>query len=181
MGQEEERGWWCPYHEEEHPQSQECPAGFWACPHHGEDGIRGQDCQGCREHWGMAPQPMDHSVEFCDDPNCRSCGPEPTYEQWVAEQIGPRKVGGRYRTRNGYEYDVLAIDPGPRPSTQWPVWQITIIGTEDGATRSHCTAWDERDQVVKEPGEVVLDWPAAGYRAAGAAAAEALEPGGRTR
>ncbi|MFI9332947.1 hypothetical protein ACIGZJ_36105 [Kitasatospora sp. NPDC052868] len=123
---------------------------------------------------------QDHE-EWCTDAQCPICPPEPTYEEWVSQQIGPRKVGGRYKTRNGYEYDVIEIDRGPRPSTQWPVWQITIIGTEDGAKRSHCTAWDERDQIVQEPGEVVLEWPAAAARAAGLAAAEALEPGGRAR
>ncbi|MGA5824097.1 hypothetical protein ACPC54_40405 [Kitasatospora sp. NPDC094028] len=123
---------------------------------------------------------QDHG-EGCDDPQCEVCGPEPTYEEWVAQQIGPRRVGGRYRTRHGYEYDVIAIDPGPRPRTQWPVWQITVIGVEDSIKRSHCTAWDEGDQVVQEPGEAVLEWPAAGARAAGLAAAEALEPGGRHR
>lgn len=118
----------------------------------------------------------EHRAEWCTDPECGICGPEPTYEQWVAAEIGPRKVGGRYRTRHGYEYDVLAIDPGPRPRTQWPVWQITTIGVQDGIQASHCTAWDEGDEVVKEPGDVVLDWPAAGLEAA-----EALEPGGRGR
>ncbi len=76
-------------------------------------------------------------------------GPEPTYEQWAAAQIGPRKVGGRYHCfYTGEVYEVLAIEPGPRPT--WPTWQITVRG-EDGQTRSHCTAWDERDQLVAEP------------------------------
>ncbi|MQS17980.1 hypothetical protein F7Q99_38785 [Streptomyces kaniharaensis] len=93
---------------------------------------------------------QDHG-EGCDDPQCEVCGPEPTYEEWVAQQIGPRKVGGRYRTRHGYEYDVIAIDPGPRPRTQWPVWQITVIGTEDGIKRSHCTAWTCTTRSCRSP------------------------------
>lgn len=73
--------------------------------------------------------------------------PEPTYEEWVQEQIGPRQVGGRYYNHyGGQAYTVLAIDPGPRNT--WPVWNITVI--DDGATepKSHCTAWDPRDRVL---------------------------------
>jgi hypothetical protein len=81
-------------------------------------------------------------------------GPELSYEMWVARQIGPRKVGGRYRSHYGDAvYEVLAIEPGPRST--WPTWQITVRG-EGGQIRSHCTAWDERDQVVTEPGQAAL-------------------------
>lgn len=72
------------------------------------------------------------------------------YKRWVRKQIGPRTVGGQYRSHNGGEtYSVLAIEPGPRDS--WPVWQITVL--DDGATepKSHCTAWNDRDQVLFQP------------------------------
>jgi len=127
-----------------------------------------------------------HDPEYCDDPNCPVCGPEPTYEEWVAEQIGPRQVGGRYRTYTGYEYQVLEIEPGPRPT--WPTWRITIRGVEDGTERWHCTAWDERDQVLT--GEArsghktwldasVAEWPAGAEQATAQAVLQALEPNGR--
>lgn len=77
-------------------------------------------------------------------------GPEPTYEECVAENIGPRKVGGRYRNHYWDQaYTVVAIDPGPREG--WPVWQITVLNDGADAPVSHCTAWDERDEVLAEP------------------------------
>jgi hypothetical protein len=72
-----------------------------------------------------------------------------TYGEWVAAQIGPRQVGGHYRS-GGDEYEVVALDPGPRQGA-WPIWQITVRG-EDGIERSHCTAWDKyNDQVITQP------------------------------
>ncbi|MGN9845888.1 hypothetical protein ACTMTI_47995 [Nonomuraea sp. H19] len=68
------------------------------------------------------------------------------YERWVAEQIGPRKVGGRYD--HGYEdsaYEVLAIERGPRDS--WPVWRIKV--RDQAGEHWHRTGWDpRRDRVV---------------------------------
>ncbi|MFD8706836.1 hypothetical protein ACFV1W_30250 [Kitasatospora sp. NPDC059648] len=183
-----------PMHENEHQEWDGAgmpPEGWWMCPHHGEGGGPGEQCRGCREHWGLDPEPPHdpqacndracapcHDPEFCDDPQCAICGPEPTYEEWVAEKIGPREVGGRYRTYTGYEYTVLSIEPGPRDS--WPTWQITTRGVEDGAVRAHCTGWDERDQVVSGPRDVV-DWPADAQAAIVEAVLETLEPGGRHR
>lgn len=92
---------------------------------------------------------MDDLTEIPYESDEFTEGPELSYEMWVARQIGPRKVGGRYRSRySGKTYEVLAIEPGPRPT--WPTWQITVRG-EDGQIRSHCTAWEERDQVIAEP------------------------------
>jgi hypothetical protein len=78
-------------------------------------------------------------------------GPEPTYGEWVAANIGPRKVGGRYRSGySGGEYTVLAIEPGPREG--WPVWRITVLHDGWDYPVSHCTAWDpKRDRVLAEP------------------------------
>ncbi|WP_329521118.1 hypothetical protein [Spirillospora sp. NBC_01491] len=63
-----------------------------------------------------------------------------------SEEIGPRKVGGRYY--NGYwgqEYEVLDIETD---RSSWPVWQVTIRWA-DGREAAHCTAWDtQRDRVV---------------------------------
>ncbi|WP_042422223.1 hypothetical protein [Streptacidiphilus anmyonensis] len=75
-----------------------------------------------------------------------------SHRRWLARQIGPRQVGGIYRTGySGDVYEVLEIDHGPR--SQWPVtWQITVrtVGTDH--VRRHCTAWEDRDQVLAEPG-----------------------------
>jgi hypothetical protein len=75
---------------------------------------------------------------------------EKEYRKWVAEQIGPRKVGGRYRSGyDGGEYEVVGIDPGPRDT--WPIWEITVRRTEGrrSVEVSHCTAWDpDRDEVL---------------------------------
>ncbi|MEE1783046.1 hypothetical protein PUR71_08970 [Streptomyces sp. SP17BM10] len=78
-----------------------------------------------------------------------------SYRRWVARQIGPRRVGGFYRSvYSDTVYEVLAIDPGPRES--WPVWQITVRTLGESSSRWHCTAWDERDQVVAAPGEQAM-------------------------
>ncbi|MFD8597484.1 hypothetical protein ACFV1L_21020 [Kitasatospora sp. NPDC059646] len=79
-----------------------------------------------------------------------------SYRRWVARQIGPRRVGGIYRSGySGAVYEVLAVDPGPRTGT-WPVWQITVRIL--GGTRAieHCTGWEDRDRVLAEPGEEAL-------------------------
>jgi hypothetical protein len=79
-----------------------------------------------------------------------AAGPEPTYEEWVAGNLGPRRVGGRYRNHYWNQaYTVVAIEPGPREG--WPVWQITVLNDGDDEPVSHCTAWDERDEVLSEP------------------------------
>ncbi|MFE4604319.1 hypothetical protein ACFRKE_26095 [Kitasatospora indigofera] len=77
------------------------------------------------------------------------------YRRWVARQIGPRAVGGFYRSAySDVVYEVLAIEPGPRP--QWPTWKITVRTLGESTSRWHCTAWDERDHVVAAPGEEAL-------------------------
>jgi hypothetical protein len=76
----------------------------------------------------------------------------PVVPKWVAQAIGPRRVGGRYS--NGYwksAYTVLAIDAGPRES--WPDWEITVQYDDLETPTTHCTAWDpQRDRVLAEPG-----------------------------
>ncbi|MFE3601359.1 hypothetical protein [Streptomyces sp. NPDC059142] len=82
----------------------------------------------------------------------REEGYELTHEEFVNLQVGPRRVGGRYRGgSNGPAYEVLDIKRdhpfGPRSS-----WQITVRWLADGRTASHCTAWDDRrDSVIEQP------------------------------
>ncbi|MFB7672249.1 hypothetical protein ACFC26_12615 [Kitasatospora purpeofusca] len=77
------------------------------------------------------------------------------YRRWVARQIGPRAVGGFYRSAySDVVYEVLAIESGPRPV--WPTWKITVRTLGESTSRCHCAAWDERDQVVAAPGEEAL-------------------------
>ncbi|MFD7867599.1 hypothetical protein [Streptomyces sp. NPDC059783] len=94
----------------------------------------------------------------CDECSCtmpaellgsREEGFEMTYEEWIGTQIGPRVVGGRYdHGDDASAYDVLAIDPGPRPLGTWPVWQITVRRA-DGQEHTHCSGWDPRRDRVR--------------------------------
>lgn len=79
----------------------------------------------------------------------RSEGFEMTYEEWITTQIGPRVVGGRYRSGyGGTAYEVLAIERGPRRLGTWPVWDITVR-YDDGRQTTHCTSWDaSRDTLL---------------------------------
>lgn len=117
------------------------PPGYDAC----------HDCQ--RPSWTCA---TCATVNTCGRSTCDECdgtmpagllgdraeGFEMTYEEWISTQIGPRVVGGRYdHGDDASAYDVVDIDHGPR--TEWPVWQITVRGT-DGRERTHCSGWDAR-------------------------------------
>ncbi|MFB9464417.1 NUDIX domain-containing protein [Streptomyces cinereospinus] len=83
----------------------------------------------------------------------REEGFEMTYEEWIATQIGPRFVGGRYHHGDATStYEVLAIERGPRPLGTWPVWDITVRFEKDGRETTHCSGWDaRRDTVVAQP------------------------------
>ncbi|MFC5744853.1 hypothetical protein [Actinomadura rugatobispora] len=67
-----------------------------------------------------------------------------------ADEIGPRRVSGRYYSHvSGNEYEVLDIQT---ERSFWPPWQITVrllTGDRVGDVVSHCTAWDaKRDRVL---------------------------------
>ncbi|MCC9708216.1 hypothetical protein E4N62_24925 [Streptomyces sp. MNU76] len=68
---------------------------------------------------------------------------------WIARQIGPQQVGGRYYSAYwGKAYEVLAIDD---QTDSWGPWEITVRW-DDGREHTHCTAWDpERDRVIAQP------------------------------
>ncbi|MFI9206282.1 hypothetical protein [Streptomyces sp. NPDC053048] len=116
------------------------------------------DCQTpswtCAACGTVSPQQQDACIE-CDCTTAseaigdREEGFDLTYEEWVTKQIGPRRVGGRYDYGNAdSEYEVLAIERGPRPT--WPTWQITARGA-DGQVREHHTGWDaRRDRIITE-------------------------------
>lgn len=60
------------------------------------------------------------------------------------ECIGPRVVGGRYRS--GYwrdEYLVTHVGIGTESRIPWSAWSITCKDP-DGTERTHCTSWDPR-------------------------------------
>lgn len=66
-------------------------------------------------------------------------------------EIGPRKVGGRYYSHAvGEDYEVVGIET-KQPPPGW-VWQITVrwlTGPRKGETVSHCTRWDpKKDRVL---------------------------------
>ncbi|WP_042404692.1 hypothetical protein [Streptacidiphilus carbonis] len=113
-----------------------------------------------------------------------------SYRRWLAREIGPRRVGGVYRSYTGTVYEVLELDRGPR--TVWPLtWQITVRTLGSTQIRRHCTPWDERDQVLVEPGEHLesahlldeIEHPSetAAYQAAAPGYAAALALVSRTR
>jgi hypothetical protein len=77
-----------------------------------------------------------------------------TYRRWIAREIGPRRVGGIYRSYTGTVYEVLELERDRSNATVWPVtWQVTVRTLGERTIRRHCTAWDDRDQIVVEPGE----------------------------
>ncbi len=65
---------------------------------------------------------------------------------YIDECIGPRRVGGRYRSYYwDTEYEVLAIDRDPADT---PLWSITVKFADRSGPTQHCTPWDSRDRVV---------------------------------
>ncbi|MFJ8957307.1 hypothetical protein ACIRO1_45180 [Streptomyces sp. NPDC102381] len=135
----------------------------WGCPC-GEDNPPHYDaCHACqRPSWTCASCGTVHSTawsrcEECDNAmpaellGDREEGFEMTWQEHIALKVGPRRIGGRYDYGDpGSEYEVLAIDRGPRPLGTWPSWQITVRG-RDGQVREHCTGWDPRkDRIVTQ-------------------------------
>lgn len=143
----------------------------WGCPC-GEDNPPNWDaCHACqRPSWTCASCGTVHSTAFSQCPECENSMPgellggreegfDMTWQEFVALQVGPRRVGGHYD--HGYAdsaYEVLAVDRGPRPLGSWPSWQITVRFTKDGRIREHCTGWDPRtDRVVAQaPADVTI-------------------------
>lgn len=71
----------------------------------------------------------------------------------VADAIGPRRVGGRYRS-HGEEYVVLDLDSARDDWMRWSVTVATDTEQAAGSSRTHCTAWDPaRDQVIYQPAQ----------------------------
>jgi hypothetical protein len=137
----------------------------WGCTCGADNPATYDACHDCqRPSWTCA---ACGTVNTCGRSDCGECentmpaellgdraeGFEMTWEEWIATQIGPRRVGGRYdHGYDGSAYEVLAIDPGPRPLGTWPVWQITVRFDKDDRTTEHCTGWDARcDRVVAQP------------------------------
>lgn len=71
-----------------------------------------------------------------------------TQQQWTDTEIGPRQVGGRYRSGYyGMRYEVLAVH---RNVPVWG-WAMTVRWA-DGRTTSHSTAWrNGQDEVISQP------------------------------
>ena len=75
-------------------------------------------------------------------------------EAHIAKEIGPRVVGGIYRTPyGGYEYEVLHIGTGKESRIPWAQWSITVRVASDSvkSVRTHCTSWDDREAVISQP------------------------------
>ncbi|WP_329224916.1 hypothetical protein OG488_00865 [Streptomyces sp. NBC_01460] len=75
-------------------------------------------------------------------------GFEMTWAEWINTPIGPRIVGGHYDYGDdATAYEVLDVDPGPRPS--WPIWQIwqiwqITVRRANGQVHTHCSRLDAR-------------------------------------
>ena len=66
-------------------------------------------------------------------------------QQRVEKCIGPRVVGGHYRSGYwGITYVVVSIDVGEDSQIPWSDWSITERDDADGRIRVHCTAWDTK-------------------------------------
>lgn len=83
-----------------------------------------------------------------------------TLPSYVLATIGPRQVGGTYRSGYGCTYRVDAILHGPDARAEIFWSDIAIVETDldgpmAGRRRVHCTDWDPRlDEVVSQPEEV---------------------------
>ncbi|MFB6840259.1 hypothetical protein [Streptomyces sp. NPDC056361] len=135
----ERRAWTCVCGESNPPHYDTChfcqhPS--WTCAACGT--VSPQRCETCNECGCEIPAELIGDEE----------GFAMTHEEFVNLQVGPRRVGGRYRVGvNGEEYEVVEIDRGPRET--WPSWQIVVRWQNDGRQTAHCTGWDDRrDSVV---------------------------------
>ncbi|MCZ0984068.1 hypothetical protein O1L60_45720 [Streptomyces diastatochromogenes] len=141
----------------------------WGCPCGTDSPSSYAACHGCgRPSWACDRCGCVQSDAWSQCQHCENGIPdelrgdreedfEMTWEEFVSLQVGPRRVGGRYdHGYTGSEYEVLALDRGPRAS--WPSWRITVRGS-DGQVREHCTGWDARqDRVVAQPpADVTVD------------------------
>ncbi|MEU5163936.1 hypothetical protein AB0G74_30570 [Streptomyces sp. NPDC020875] len=137
----------------------------WGCTCGADNPPSYDACHDCgRPSWTCA---TCGNVTTCGRSDCEECGNtmpaellgdreegfEMTYEEWIATQIGPRVVGGRYHHGDdGSAYEVLAIEPGPRPLGVWPVWEMTVRYDQGARETTHCAGWDaSRDTVVSQP------------------------------
>lgn len=67
----------------------------------------------------------------------------------AAKEIGPRVVGGRYRSAyRGLEYDVVDIT---RSSALCGGWSITVQYADRPCPVTHATAWHPDDEIVATP------------------------------
>jgi hypothetical protein len=137
----------------------------WGCAC-GEDNPPHYDaCHACqRPSWTCA---ACGTVNTCARSDCNECGGdmpaellgdreegfEMSWEEWIAMQVGPRTVGGRYDHGDAAgAYEVLAIDRGPRPLGTWPVWEMTVRYDRDGQDTTHCSGWNPARDRVLSPG-----------------------------
>ncbi|WP_433716874.1 hypothetical protein ACQP2U_43750 (plasmid) [Nocardia sp. CA-084685] len=91
-----------------------------------------------------------------DESGTGTGAPPPTSLTRVdADELGPRRVGGRYHDFYWDEdYTVLAI--ADHPVWRWVVtveWHPRDTTRNTGQFTWHSTAWDPRDQVVRDPSD----------------------------
>lgn len=140
--QREGTAWPCTCHALNPPSydaCHDCQRPSWTCATDGTVTVQGAPCYECGGE--QAAEALGDRAEGC----------ELTFEEWISLQIGPRRPGGHYwNGSSGAAYDVLSVEPGPRPS--WPSWQMTVRWEQDGTTTVHSTGWDpRRDRVLTQP------------------------------
>lgn len=74
---------------------------------------------------------------------------------WIAEALGPRQVGGRYRSGYwGDDYAVLAVRTDRDDWMRWSITVATDAELAEGGSRTHCTRWDpDHDSVICHPSD----------------------------
>ena len=76
----------------------------------------------------------------------RMTAKERVEEQYRMRFIGPQQVGGRYLCaywRQEYTVDAIEITEGGS------IW--FSVTWADGHKGRHCTSWDRRDKVIRQP------------------------------
>jgi hypothetical protein len=76
------------------------------------------------------------------------------HERYVQEAIGPRRVGGVYRSAYWgvtYQVERILLGQDARKVIAWSDWavvEVDLDGPTAGQRHTHCTPWDDRDRIV---------------------------------
>lgn len=129
-------------------------------------GVRAED-----RHQAISDRKEDPTMERCEATGvqhtprradrftweCTGCGRKttPMHPNLVATEIGPRKVGVRYREDGRTLVEVIEVEPVSFDmSAAWSVTVRDLDGPTVGRIRRHCTSWTmDRNQLVHNENE----------------------------